>query len=71
MRYCRVFFLTVLAVPFLVQQNAHAYLDPASGSILIQMILGGIAGFFVMLKVYGRRIKRFFTPGSKAASSND
>ncbi len=44
----------------LFQQDAHAYLDPSSGSILIQILLGGIAGIFVLLKIYWRRIRRFF-----------
>lgn len=56
----RLSVLTVLLVTVLlfVQHPAHAYLDPSSGSILIQIILGGIAGFFVLLKIYWRRIRR-------------
>ncbi len=50
--------VTCFLVALLTQQRAHAYLDPSSGSILIQIILGGIAGFFVLLKIYWRRIRR-------------
>ncbi len=46
-------------VLLLYAKDANAYLDPSSGSILIQIILGGIAGFFVLLKIYWRRIRRF------------
>jgi len=46
-------------VLLLYAKEASAYLDPSSGSILIQIILGGIAGFFVLLKIYWRRIRRF------------
>lgn len=46
-------------VLLLYAKEARAYLDPSSGSILIQIILGGIAGFFVLLKIYWRRIRRF------------
>ena len=35
-----------------------AYLDAASGSMLLQAILGGAAGLAVTLKVMGGRIKR-------------
>ncbi len=35
-----------------------AYLDPGSGSLLLQALLGGAAGLFVVLKTFGRRIFR-------------
>jgi hypothetical protein len=37
-----------------------AYLDPGSGSILIQAIVGGAAAIGVFFKVFGRRIAAFF-----------
>ncbi len=33
-----------------------AYLDPGSGSMLLQLLVGGVAGFGVLLKVYGRTL---------------
>lgn len=36
-----------------------AYLDPGSGSILLQALLGGIAGAAVAIKMFGRRLTRF------------
>ena len=33
-----------------------AYLDPGSGSMLLQILLGGIAGVAVSLKMFGKRI---------------
>ena len=33
-----------------------AYLDPGSGSMLLQMLLGGIAGVAVSIKMFGKRI---------------
>lgn len=35
---------------------AHAYLDPASGSLLLQVVLGGVAGLLLALKLFWRRI---------------
>jgi hypothetical protein len=35
-----------------------AYLDPGSGSMLLQMLLGGIAGVAVSIKMFGKRIFR-------------
>ncbi len=37
----------------------HAYLDPGSGSILLQVILGGIAGLVVAGKLFWARILDF------------
>lgn len=54
-----IIYIASFLLVILFQQRAHAYLDPSSGSILIQIILGGIAGFFVLIKIYWRRIRRF------------
>ena len=32
-----------------------AYLDPGSGSLIVQVLLGGAAGVAVMMKTMGRR----------------
>ena len=42
-----------------LQQDASAYLDPSSGSILVQIILGGVAGFAVLIRIYWRKIRRY------------
>jgi len=49
---------TVLAV---VPRPAHAYLDPASGSLFLQLLLGGFAGAALLLKLYWRKIRGFFS----------
>ena len=33
-----------------------AYLDPGTGSIVLQVIVGGFAGLAVFFKMFGRRI---------------
>jgi hypothetical protein len=35
---------------------AAAYVDPGSGSLLIQLLLGGLAGLGVMLKLFWHRV---------------
>ena len=37
-----------------------AYLDPGSGSMLLQLIAGGVAGVAVAGKMYWQRVKRAF-----------
>jgi hypothetical protein len=39
---------------------AHAYLDPASGSMILQLVLGGAAGVAVALRLLWRRLTRAF-----------
>ncbi len=35
-----------------------AYLDPGTGSLVVQVVLGGVAGAVVFFKVMGRRVMR-------------
>jgi hypothetical protein len=43
------------------------YLDPGSGSLIIQIVLGVVLGAGVAIRVFWRNIKNFFT-GKKDAS---
>jgi hypothetical protein len=38
----------------------YAYLDPGSGSFIIQMIIAGVLGGFYAIKLYWRRLVAFF-----------
>lgn len=49
-------------------QPAHAYLDPGTGSIIIQSVIGGIAAATTFGAVYWAKIKSIFK-GNK--DSND
>jgi hypothetical protein len=39
---------------------AYAYLDPGTGSMMLQLMLGGVAGLMVVGKLYLRRAQDFF-----------
>ena len=39
--------------------DLFAYLDPGTGSMLLQLLVGGVAAVGVTAKFYGRRILRF------------
>ena len=41
----------------LIVTDAFAYLDPGTGSMLLQVILGGIAAVGVALKLYWHKIR--------------
>jgi len=36
-----------------------SYLDPGSGSMILQLIAGGTAAFAVSMKLYWRRVAKF------------
>ena len=37
--------------------TAHAYIDPNSGSLMLQAILGGIAGLAVIIRLYWHKLR--------------
>jgi len=49
---------------------AHAYLDPGTGSMIIQMIIGGIAAGLLTLKFYWHKVTAFFRSRKKASSDD-
>jgi hypothetical protein len=40
-----------------------SYIDPGSGSLLLQALAGGVAGVVVVGKLYWQRVKRLFRFG--------
>ena len=54
---CILFILGFLAA---FPPPAQAYLDPGSGSMLLQILLGGTAGLAVLLKLYWQRLLLVF-----------
>ncbi len=59
----------VAATLAIVSPPAYGYLDPASGSMLLQLILGGVAGAALAVKLFWHRILGFF--GVKPKSTDD
>jgi hypothetical protein len=45
----------------------NLYLDPGSGSLLIQLILGTVLGLGVLVRVYWKNIKSFISRGKASA----
>ena len=38
------------------EQPAYAYIDPGTGSLVLQVLMGGLAGAAVVLKMYWNRL---------------
>ena len=55
----------------LVAQPALAYLDPGTGSMLLQVILGGIAAVGVALKLFWHKIRVAVGLGRKSAPEDE
>ena len=39
--------------------EARAYVDPGTGSYILQMVIAGLLGSFFTIKLVGKRIKAF------------
>jgi hypothetical protein len=48
--------ISTLTFPY----HAHAYLDPGSGSYMLQILLGTLVAGFFAIKQYWHRLKYFF-----------
>ena len=48
-----------LVIMLVVANPAYAYLDPGTGSMILQIILGGLAGVLIGWKFFWYRIKEF------------
>lgn len=52
--------LFILGMHCFFIQNAHAYLDPGTGSMILQGILGALAAGAVFAKIYWQRLMHLF-----------
>lgn len=55
-----LFALLICWCVLVAERPALAYLDPGSGSMLLQVILGGVAGVAVIARLYWGRLLSLF-----------
>jgi len=55
----RLLILFVVVLILAAPRPAHAYLDANTGSLLVQLLLGGVAGIALVGKLYWHRLKGF------------
>jgi hypothetical protein len=53
--------LLAMGTTLFFTEPAWAYLDPGTGSMMLQLLLGGIAGAMVVGKLYWHRFRQFVT----------
>lgn len=51
-------FVSILVATLMFPLNAYAYLDPGTGSALIQGVIGAVAAIGLVLKLYWHRLLR-------------
>ena len=51
--------ITVISGLYLFPSQAYAYLDPGTGSMILQGIIGGLATLAVVVKLYWHSLLRF------------
>ena len=57
----KVKFFVIFGLFFcLSSQHAYAYLDPGSGSLLVQALIAVLAGIGATTTMYWRKLKSFF-----------
>ena len=66
-RQARYALLLAATLSLALTGRAHAYLDPGTGSILLQMLIGGVVGGFFVLKMQWARVKSWLSSKSGGA----
>ena len=64
-------FLTFLIYYFTAESNAYAYLDPATGSIIIQYIVAGLVTCMAFMKNFWVKFKYFFNKKIKSNKNKE
>jgi multisubunit Na+/H+ antiporter MnhC subunit len=55
----------------LMSSPAYAYIDPGTGAIILQALVGGVAGGLFLLKLYWQRLKNYFSSDSKGSTEEE
>ena len=68
----RLIIQSILAISLFWTADAHAYLDPSTGTMIISAIVGIFASVALALKTYWYKLKKFFSRGrEKNTDSGD
>ncbi|MCF7811102.1 hypothetical protein K9N50_08970 [bacterium] len=59
----------IIAGIMICVSNAYAYLDPGTGSYLLQILIAGLVGAAFSIKIFWQKIKDFFI--GKKQDSNE
>ncbi len=64
-----VFVGVLFMILFVAPETAFAYIDPGTGSVILQVLLGVIAALAVTMRLFWRKILVFFGIGKRTAQA--
>ena len=59
-RFVSYFGVSLISFSLIMPVNAYAYIDPGTGSFIIQVLIGVLAGALVALKIFCVKVRGFF-----------
>jgi len=71
MKTAPLFVLPAIALLLVTPRDAWAYLDPGTGSYVLQLAVAGLLGGLVTLRLYWQKVKDWFSGTKGAAGSDD
>ncbi len=69
-RHLRIVIVSLFLLYLLSSRVAYAYLDPGTGSYILQLIIGFLFGALFTVKIYWRKVKTFFVKSFLKKSQN-
>ena len=60
MNYKRWIVIYFVVLNMFIIRNAYAYIDPGTGSLILQVLLGALLTGVFLIKLFFKRIKGFF-----------
>jgi len=57
----KAIFVIVATIMTVWSSDAHAYLDPGTGSYVLQIVIAGIVSALFTIKMFWRRVVDFFS----------
>ena len=71
MKKILIYLISNIIAIFLIVTNAYAYLDPGSGSFILQAIIGFLAALSAGFLYYWTKVKNFFLKLFKKNNSDE
>ncbi len=63
--------LCSIAALMFIETDAYAYLDPGTGSIILQAIIASVAGSLFVVKAYWYKLRSFLGIGRQNSETDD